>query len=110
MLGECRRDPVEAALDPLLPNALLEAGGVAYCERGEAGERLEQVRLDLPELPLGSRVATPRMPRRSPDQVIGAADRAREPLVGLCGTGSRNRSSGCARRGELELDELGSSP
>ena len=44
VLGQRGGDPVEAALDPRLANALLEARRVADRERREAGERLEQAR------------------------------------------------------------------
>ena len=48
-LTERGGDPVEAALDSCLPRALRKRLGVTYCERGEAGERLEHPGVAGPE-------------------------------------------------------------
>jgi hypothetical protein len=83
MLGERRSDPVEAALDAGLPDALLEARRVADRERRESGKGLEQARFELAELPI-------RVTRRDPEHAPalsrpghGRRDRAREAFVRL---------------------------
>ena len=103
MLGQRRGDPVEAALDPRLAHALLEARGVADRERGEAGERLEQVRLELAESPL--RIARGDAEHAaSLSRPASSAPRSRsEALVGpVRAPARRTARSTAARRGELE--------
>ena len=106
MLGERRGDPVEAALDPCLPHALLEALGVAHGQRGESCERLEEARLELPERPVG-------IPRRHTEQSPALAgpghrcgDRARKALVRAVRKRLAEAALQVALCGELELDEL----
>ena len=73
-LGERRGDPVEPPLDARLAHALLEARGVPHGQRGQTA-RTSPGGSTRPcrNAGSGSLVATPSMPRRSPDHVMGAA-------------------------------------
>ena len=106
VLGERRGDPVEAALDPRLANALLEARGVSHGERGQPGERLEEVRLELAELAVGVTRRHAEQPSALPGPGHRCGDRARETLVCRVRERLAEAALHLALGRELELDEL----
>ena len=105
-LGERRSDPVEPSLHARLSHALLEALSIPDGKRGQAGECLQEVGLDLAEL-------TVRVSRRDAEHASALAgpghrsgDRACEPLVGWVLDGLGEAACDLVIGGKLERHQL----